>query len=486
MAWMMVSQSGAIMAGLAGRMMQSYDQPVAKAADEASTGNVHLGNTRYETHSAFQSNTAPSDLRGGITVGDGVGNTQRAAPDGGLFSDVASSNAPLGINYGSMATTTARATLSEAASREEASALRTMESNAALRSEIDSMSDRVQKSETGQDRWGESERHAFARAHQKTEELAERFAEQNGLALQTVQSIQASLGGKLGLGGKEGLFSAGVHLGGGGESRASAISKEDYSKVVQFLSSEQYSEALRDEGAVLRDNMSAFQLGTQDTRDQGLNAALNHQRQASLDHSEAVKEVAQASKQLDYARQLSAQIQAKGDDAFFNWLADEKGLSDRQIHQLINDANQGDLDAIRHRDTYAGEYVNSALGRYAHRHVSEADLNTETFVGNARQRIENHFDTASGAVNGQHQSDVQAVETRNELPDKPAAENEIHSNALSLIERAASPDDVVIMTPLDNIVPFKNRGEEIQNKVEDQLDEGVIDRAVDAVKGWFR
>ena len=276
----------------------------------------------------------------------------------------------------SMATTTASATLSEAASREEASALRTLESNAALRSEIDSMSDRVQKSETGQDRWGESERHAFARAHQKTEDLAERFAEQNGLALQTVQSIQASLGGKLGLGGKEGLFSAGVNLGGGGESRASAISKEDYSKVVQFLSSEQYSEALRDEGAVLRDNMSAFQLGTQDTRDQGLNAALNHQRQASLDHSEAVKEVAQASKQLDYARQLSAQIQAKGDDAFFNWLADEKALSDRQIHQLINDANQGELDAIRHRDTYAGEYVNSALGRYAHRHVSEADLDT--------------------------------------------------------------------------------------------------------------
>ena len=135
MAWMMVSQSGAIMAGLAGRMMQSYDQPVAKAADEASTGNVHLGNTRYETHSAFQSNTAPSDLRGGITVGDGVGNTQRAAPDGGLFSDVASSNTPLGINYGSMATTTASATLSEAASREEASALRTdgVERRVALR-----------------------------------------------------------------------------------------------------------------------------------------------------------------------------------------------------------------------------------------------------------------------------------------------------------------------------------------------------------------
>ena len=100
--------------------------------------------------------------------------------------------------------------------------------------------------------------------------------------------------------------------------------------MVQFLSSEQYSEALRAEGAVLRDNMSAFQLGTRDTRDQGLSAALNHQRQASLDHSEAVKEVAQASKQLDYARQLSAQIQAKGDDAFFNWLADEKGLSDRR------------------------------------------------------------------------------------------------------------------------------------------------------------
>jgi hypothetical protein len=42
------------------------------------------------------------------------------------------------------------------------------------------------------------------------------------------------------------------------------------------------------------------------------------------------------------------------------------------------------------------------------------------------------------------------------------------------------------MTPLDNGVPFKNRGEEIRHEVEDQLDEGVFDRAVDAVTGWFR
>ncbi|WP_096619581.1 conjugal transfer protein TraG N-terminal domain-containing protein [Candidatus Enterovibrio altilux] len=42
-AWMMVSQSGAMMAGLAGRLMQSYDTPVFKAADEATTGNLLLG-----------------------------------------------------------------------------------------------------------------------------------------------------------------------------------------------------------------------------------------------------------------------------------------------------------------------------------------------------------------------------------------------------------------------------------------------------------
>ena len=89
-------------------------------------------------------------------------------------------------------------------------------------------------------------------------------------------------------------------------------------------------------------------------------------------------------------------------------------------------------------------------------------------------------------MNGQHQSDVQAVKTRNELPDKAAAENKIHSNAISLIGRAASPNDVVIMTPLDNGVPFRNRQDDIRHEVEDQLDKSLFDRGVDTVTGWFR
>ena len=42
-----------------------------------------------------------------------------------------------------------------------------------------------------------------------------------------------------------------------------------------------------------------------------------------------------------------------------------------------------------------------------------------------------------------------------------------------------------MMTPLDNGIPLRNRQDDIRREVEDQWDKGVIDRAVDTVKGWF-
>ena len=135
--------------------------------------------------------------------------------------------------------------------------------------------------------------------------------------------------------------------------------------------------------------------------------------------------------------------------------------------------------------------------------MSPANWNGGTFSGNPgvfaavderskdlteafRQAIAGHFNAASGAVNGQHQSDTQRVKNRDELPDQAAAEHIIQSTAVSAAGHAASPRDVVMMTPLDNGIPLRNRQDDIRREVEDQLDKGVIDRAADTVKGWFR
>lgn len=58
-AWMAVSSSGAMMAGLAGRFLQGYETPVSSAANEAAAGNFSLANVNYDNHKAFQYTSAP-------------------------------------------------------------------------------------------------------------------------------------------------------------------------------------------------------------------------------------------------------------------------------------------------------------------------------------------------------------------------------------------------------------------------------------------
>ncbi|PCS24028.1 conjugal transfer protein TraG N-terminal domain-containing protein [Candidatus Enterovibrio escicola] len=501
--WMMVSQSGAMMAGLAGRMMQSYDNPVSKAADEATTGNQKLGNVKYETESAFQSNSAPSDMRSGMTTGDGVGNTQRIAPDGGVYSDITSSNTPLGINYGSMATSSAGQSLSAATAQEKSTALKTVESNTALRSEIDSVVDRVTGGESGSQSLGSSERQSITQAMQNTERVMEQFSERNGLSLQNAKAISAEIYSKIEAGGEFGFaeVKAGASARAGVEEKM--ITQDDYTKVRDMLSSQEYSEAIRAEGAAVRDATATAEVGTQDGSEHGLSAVLSNQLQSTKDHSAAVREVEQASKQLDYTQSVSAQIQAKGDDAFFSWLSSEKGMSNSEVRQLITEANHGDLDAMKYRDAYAQEYVSNELSQFSQNQISQDGLKTgtfngessefapvdgvaQTFTNNSENDINSKFESDRTTVALRDYDNYNAVQAVKTAPSKSEATETIASIRSDAENTLASPKNA-IMTPInnDNVLPIKTKQDEILQEVEEQQEKGVIDRAVEGVKNWF-
>jgi hypothetical protein len=86
---------------------------------------------------------------------------------------------------------------------------------------------------------------------------------------------------------------------------------------------------------------------------------------------------------------------------------------------------------------------------------------------NAVLSIENVF--YLGLKDYQEDNVVRPDFAGDDLPDKPAAENIIHATEVSAAEHAASPRDVVIMTPLDNVVPITNRQDKIRHEVEDQF-----------------
>lgn len=69
--YVMVSQGGAAMSGMLGRVLDGYSKPASSAGMEATAGNYSMGNVSYENQAAFQHSSAPTQSAGFATTNDG-------------------------------------------------------------------------------------------------------------------------------------------------------------------------------------------------------------------------------------------------------------------------------------------------------------------------------------------------------------------------------------------------------------------------------
>lgn len=117
-AYMLVSKSGAMMASIAGRTMDGYQQPVSKASAEATAGNVTMGNVSYDNATAFQSVTAPSNTSG-FSKNDNGRSLDVQTGSGGI-SQVRADSGPATIN--------AQSSIQSAVSQQQTEATRAKDS----------------------------------------------------------------------------------------------------------------------------------------------------------------------------------------------------------------------------------------------------------------------------------------------------------------------------------------------------------------------
>lgn len=98
--YLVVNQGGAMMASLASRVAQSYEAPVSRAADEASSGNISLGNTSIGNAGWWQQNQSPSWQAGVSTMGYPATGTMYTTTSEGRYIDVPQSNLPFSASIG--------------------------------------------------------------------------------------------------------------------------------------------------------------------------------------------------------------------------------------------------------------------------------------------------------------------------------------------------------------------------------------------------
>lgn len=178
--YLVVNQGGAMMASLASRVAQSYEAPVSRAADEASSGNISLGNTSIGNAGWWQQNQSPSWQAGVSTMGHPATGAMYTTTSEGRYIDVPQSNLPFSANIGNAVKSsvlTQATTSLQAAQTQVADYANQVSANY---SSMERFAGQI-TTETGVNLdWNRSDMAAFHREFGETQRLADEFGKNRG------------------------------------------------------------------------------------------------------------------------------------------------------------------------------------------------------------------------------------------------------------------------------------------------------------------
>ena len=303
--WLIIQLSGTVMANVAGRVIGSMEGPISKGAEEATSGNISLGNTSIGNERSFQVNNAPNTQSGYISSrgDDGITTTETSS---GSYYNAPVSTFGTSIDLGKMTTASARESFTQAVSNEQVTSAENLKANAQLRSEIDSTMEKLSSSEGSSQVFTESQRAALSEAQQRSDKILQQFADEKGISFDSVKkmSMDFMVSGGIGAKGVIGMVSpiSGSIDGSIGEGSADrSMDQETYKQLQSVLSSEEYSRALQAEGAALHSASASYQDRISKEDETRFSNTLTQQENATERHSVALREMESASKSLEQA-----------------------------------------------------------------------------------------------------------------------------------------------------------------------------------------
>lgn len=236
--YMLVSRSGAMMAGTVGRFMDGYSQPVSHAATEAAGGNVSAGNVQIGNVSAFQQNTAPNNSSGHLRQDDG-NFVHIQGQGGGVLEQRLGHTAISGAATRSVQSAAAES-LSQAVSAKDAAASSLAEARLAKLAELASAQQGGSHDLRAGVSAGYQSNASESKAATALHSAAERWADTHLAGTEKSAFLRAMA--SISLGGNAGPLTAGAGVQAGGEAKASV--SDSNAHVREFLTSTEAREAL--------------------------------------------------------------------------------------------------------------------------------------------------------------------------------------------------------------------------------------------------
>lgn len=399
-AYMVVSRSGAMMAGTVGRLLDGYSQPVSHAAMEASAGNVSMGTMNYENQTAFQYNSAPAQSAGALTTNNGrnvhvdtnqVGIDQMNL-DRGAASMNASSNVQAQLSQthtdATKATETAQASLTEA--------------NANRFNTLVSAENAVSHGIGVGTRHGMDHRAGHSDTLNNVEQSAKAYAEKNGVSQEYMNSAMAEAGLRL-----PGV--AGVSA----DARNTEAYKHAQEVAKNYVNSQEFRSSIdRSESAYLEKTASTTDDVTRSGRQSVSDA---HEKSVTAQKSYTAaktheESVAKAQQDLT-AHGVGTNVDAT------RWIKEKLEDSEEGWEHFNERLNRGDVDAMQKLEQYKNVFAASRVAVA----VKSSEVDIAQKADDAIAKLEN---TGGAAVQGATDSGTAGVNQKRAHDGTTAADGD--------------------------------------------------------------
>ena len=307
MSYMLVQTGGALMASVGSSIMMGIQQTAARAADEATMGNIRMGNVALDNINWMKQDTSVLHRSGIATYTDHMGATHTYTP-GGLHA-VGALRSDVGMNIDM--------SLAASYARERAHALETsvLEERATARVQaLSAAMDRVDQlmASTGTrnvftEAWSQEDRAAYSRFTAQLREVADQLVEKRGVSREVAEQVAKSVGLSVGLG----VSNFGISVGGRAAQEWKELSVEKQRELVE-TARQQFDKETAQKGVQSLEGLARTvtsadeQYGGRELSE-GVKATMRDVLEARESHQQALQE---RQSYLDGARMLETAGQA--------------------------------------------------------------------------------------------------------------------------------------------------------------------------------
>jgi conjugal transfer mating pair stabilization protein TraG len=372
--YMLISQSGAMMAGAVGRMMSNTDSSIDRAGNNITDGQDKFKGADYrldEAGGAYVRQSMTSD-----------GSTQTYSSDGQQFTNQATNSYSTQLADAQRVTEGLRQTLSQATAKVSSEEASLVESNSSLLNETRAVSASIAGVEGTSESLGTSQNqqllNSMNEAHSRMKEAADTkgvaWTEQDTGRVFANAGIHAKWDSGSQLFGGIAKLASGASVGGkleGGAGYEGTNSHTDTLTVQQkeaVLSSSGVTESLSDVASVISSAAINSGISKTDTNMEGLQSSQNEAVQNASSLRESVSEQERVSRDYGLARDYSTTLTQDNITALKQSVVESGIVSAAEFNGTMNDARNGGVDGEIARDqiaTWAREQIPSRLNSSA-------------------------------------------------------------------------------------------------------------------------